>query len=245
MKRSFSQFDGYIPESVWEEFPEQKKTLDRISSIEEDLQRQWARTRRTALAVHCEPTVLTKIMRLFVRSHFVPHADKTQSHYIVSIEGRMLESKLSEIHHFGSFFDSIKLVVDKRSGASSSMSMIEWSAALSPQGRKADCFRFKVYHDKACFVKFYLTRSSEVRARYDLPPAVRDLLPLIRFDPTEEDIFLAVWSYIMEKGLVDNRSRSLVKADEVRATDIILLVVVVVVVVVVRVIVVFSSLLDL
>ena len=129
----------------------------------------------------------------------------------------MLESKLSETHHFGSFFDSIKLVVDKRSGAYAvGMSMMEWNTKLNPEGRKADCFRFKVYHDKACFVKFYLTRSSGVRPRYDLSPVLRDLLPLIRWDPTEEDILMAIWSYIMDKGLVDNRSRSLIKADEVR-----------------------------
>lgn len=216
MKRSFSHFDQCIPPAVWEQFPDQKRALDRINAIESDLQRTWTRNRRMALAVNSDPTIQTKVMRIYVRSHFVPDpTDKAKSHYLVTIEGKLLESKLSEKHHFGYFFDSIKLVVDKRSGAYSQLSALEWDSRRNPEGRKADCFRFKVFHDKPCFVKFYLTRSNEVRPRFDLPPAMRDLLPLIRWDPTEEDILLAMWSYIMENGLVDNRSRSLIKADQV------------------------------
>ena len=216
MKRSFSQFDECIPPVVWEHFPEQKKALDRIGRAERDLQRAWTAKRRSALATNCEPSIVTKVMRVFVRSQFIPQTETEKTHFLVTIEGRMLESKLSELHHFGYFFDSIKLAVDKRSGSNSQLSMMEWDASRNPEGRKADCFRFKVYHDKACFVKFYLTRSAEVQPRYDLPPCVRDILPNIRWDPTEQDIFLAIWSYIMEHGLVDSRSKSLIKADEVR-----------------------------
>lgn len=214
MKRTFTQFDEFIPPVVWEHFPEQRAALDRISGLEEDMQRVWARKRRTSLAVNSEPAALTKVMRIFVKSQFVHQAQKELCYHLVTIEGRMLEIALSELHHFGYFFDSIKLAIDKRSGSSSQLSTIEWDVTKHPEGRQADCFRFKVFHDKACFVKFYLTRSSDVQPRYDLSPALRDMLPNMRWDPTEEDIFLAIWSYIMDKGLVDNRSRSLVKTDD-------------------------------
>lgn len=213
MKRTFTQFDESIPPVVWEHFPEQKKALDRISRVERDLQRMWTSKRRAALATNCEPAILAKVMRIFIKSEFVPNLDKSQSYYLVTIEGRMLESKLSDLHHFGYFFDSIKLSVDKRSGSSSQLSVLEWVASKNPEGRKADCFRFKVFHDKNCFVKFHLTRSSEVQPRYELSQAMREMLPNIRWDPAEDEIFLAIWSYIMDKGLVDSRSRSLITAD--------------------------------
>ena len=215
MKRSFQHFDECIPAEVWERFPDHKAALDRIVKVENDMQRIWRNKRRTALAENCEPAIKSKLLRVFIRSDFFPSTEKGQSFFIVTIEGRLHEDNLMEVHHFGSFFDSIKLVVDKKGGQSTQLHMLEWNAKSNPEGRQADCFRFKIFLEKPCTVKFYLSRCHEVQTRFDLPLCIRNCLPNIRWDPTEEDIIMGLWSYIMSKGLLDSKNKTLVKADEV------------------------------
>jgi hypothetical protein len=211
MKRSFSEFDQSIPSVVWEQFPDHKKQLDRMNDLETSIFRKWTSHRRQSLESNCEPAVLTKILRVFLRSHFVPAKNGVErAHFIISVEGRILDTKYFGLH-FGSFFDSIKLVINKRVGE---FSVVEWMAAAEPNGRLADCFRFKIYHDKPCQVKCYLLRNDLIQPRYDLSPGLRDLLPCLRWDPTDEDILLAVWCYVTDKNLFDPKTKTMIKCDE-------------------------------
>jgi chromatin remodeling complex protein RSC6 len=117
--------------------------------------------------------------------------------------------------NFGSFFDSIKVVIEKKMGGQQLLSQLEWSVMVEPKGRAADCFRFKLYHDKPCNVKIYLQRSDVVQPRYELSPQLREVFPLMRWDPTDEDILQAIWSYIMDHGLMDPKLRTSFRTDAV------------------------------
>ena len=209
MKRSFSEFDNAIPAAVWQPFPEQRKQLEHIQELESSIISLWTSHTRKSLEEYSEPAIITKVLRIFLRSHFVPANAVDRAHFVVSIEGRVLDSAYSGLH-FGSFFDSIKVVTVR-----SPLSSIEWSAQAEPKGRMADCFRFKVYGDRPNPVKVYLARNDALQPRYDLSPALREMLPQLRWDPTDEDILMAVWSYVVEKGLVDSRNRTTVRCDEV------------------------------
>jgi hypothetical protein len=213
MKRSFSEFDDAIPTAVWQQFPEHRKQLERIQQVESSVTSLWTSHSRKSLEEYSEPIIVTKVLRIFLRSHFVPANALDRAHYVVSIEGRVLDSAYSGIH-FGSFFDSIKVVTVR-----APLSSIEWNAQAEPKGRSADCFRFKLYGDRPCPVKVYLTRNDSVQPRYDLSPALREMLPQLRWDPTDEDILMAVWSYAVEKNLMDSRNRTTIRCDEVLPVD--------------------------
>lgn len=212
MKRTFEDYDRNIPDEIWEQFPEYKKQIEKIQEMERNFANTWRKQRRLRFANNCEPAIIHKILRMFIRSHFVPAAGTVAAHFMVSIEGKLIDTIFSD-YHFGSFFSSIKLVIDRRIG--NQLQILEWNAATEPTGCQADCVRFQVFNDKPCQVKFYLQRNDSIQPRYDLSPALRELLPNLRWDPTEEDIIIATLTYLSSKGLMDGKDKSLIRMDPV------------------------------
>ena len=124
---------------------------------------------------------------------------------------------------FGTFFDKVKLIVDKR--MNSNIEPLEWSSSelkgwfyyhyyynlcdyyYRLDGHKADCFRFKLYTDKPLAIKLILHRAenSSSKKRVELSDQLRAVLPNMAIDPTEDEVLLAMWEYIDSHNLIDSK----------------------------------------
>ena len=165
MKRHFTSTDESIPASAWDRFPEYKAKLQRIVSIEHQIDQIIQKKVRTSFAVHAEPEVKKKILRVFVHSTFTPSTAYDRSHFIVSVEGHLLDRQYKDINSFGNFFEKIRFQIDKKLLPQDKV--IEWSAQGLPAGTQADCFRVKLYGDKPSSVRIFFHRSTDVRSRFD------------------------------------------------------------------------------
>jgi hypothetical protein len=162
----------------------------------------------------------------------------------LTIEGRLLDLTVNELSlPFGSFFDLIRIQIDKKYhtpvtvtspnpnptptpilsggkvGGDPNFIVYEWRKEQFVSGKKASCFRFKIYSDKLVMpVKIFLIRSNDSPCkRYELNSALKELLPHMRADPTEDEALTAVWQYIEFNSIYDfTTSRPLLKCDEVR-----------------------------
>jgi len=133
---------------------------------------------------------------------------------------------------FGSFFDRVRVVIDKK--INTTMEPFEWSASELPgiyiiiislllllllsslilDGHKADCFRFKIYTDKPQAIKIFLHRAehSSSKKRVELADQLRALLPHMAIDPTEDEVMLAMWEYIDTHRLIDSKGIIIITA---------------------------------
>lgn len=179
--------------------------IQRISEVEIKIDNMIKRMIRTNFAFESKPETVKKILRITI-SHSYHQADvNDRAHCIIFIEGHILDDNLMYMIPFGSFFDKIRLVLDKRIIPSSEL--FEWSASELPDGHKADCFRFKIYIDKPHNIKIFLHRTEEggTRKRVEIADQLRALLPNIAIDPTEDEVMLAIWEYIDSRRLIDSK----------------------------------------
>lgn len=58
-----------------------------------------------------------------------------------------------------------------------------------------------------------LLKSSLLRQRYELSPALRAFLPTLPEDPCEDEILFCMWWYILANNLVEGRERKVVRCD--------------------------------
>jgi hypothetical protein len=229
MKRSYYETDRAIPSNLFDLFPQKRQQLLAIQSQEKKIQHLIANYKRKKLFQNCQEKILNKILRVYIRHQFVPSSSSSsegglekvddRSYFLLTVEGRLLDLNYNDDKFpFGLFFDSIRIQIDKRYVASSSDSMIyEWRRDQFLPGKKANCFQFKIYCDKPVPIKIYLTRSDYASKRYELGIALRDLLPSLRTDPTEDEVLSAVWQYIELHSLYDfSSTRALIRCDEVR-----------------------------
>jgi hypothetical protein len=244
MKRSYDETDRAIPSQLWEQFPLHKQRLNAIQSLETQLQSLHCVHKRKKLFLYCQDQTSSKIMRIYLRHKFIPSTDQENSHFLLTIEGRLLDLTVNELSlPFGSFFDLIRIQIDKKYhtpvtvtspnpnptptpilsggkvGGDPNFIVYEWRKEQFVSGKKASCFRFKIYSDKLVMpVKIFLIRSNDSPCkRYELNSALKELLPHMRADPTEDEALTAVWQYIEFNSIYDfTTSRPLLKCDEVR-----------------------------
>jgi hypothetical protein len=115
--------------------------------------------------------------------------------------------------HFGNFFEKIKFIVERKSVVEK---QFEWSAFNHPDGVSSDCFRTKIYSDKNLTLKLFFYRSQDPIPRYDISQKLRTLLVGLSNDVTEEEILIAVWTYLQNQNLfVDGKDKKLLKLNEV------------------------------
>jgi hypothetical protein len=215
MKRSFDESDRAIPSQIWDLFPEKKKQLLEIRRLENIALNVWSSYKRKCLALNCQDPIKPKIMRIYIRHEFMPMSTTEKAHYIVKIEGRLLDPKFSTKFPMGLFFDNIRIQIEKKYNPE--IAVYEWRKDQFLGGRKAHSFRFKVYAEKPIPIKIFLTRSDFGCKRYELGPTLRDVLPNLRSDPTEEEVMFALWQYIDYNYLLDVSSgRPSVRPDEVQ-----------------------------
>jgi len=193
------------------------KKIQRIGEVEMKIDNMIKRMMRTNFALESKPDIVKKILRISI-SHSYHQADvNDRAHYIILIEGHILDENLMYMIPFGSFFDKIRLVLDKR--IISSSELFEWSASELPDGHKADCFRFKMYTDKPLNIKIFLHRTEDggTRKRVEIADQLRALLPNIAIDPTEDEVMLAIWEYIDSRHLIDSKGMIKCEGDKDRS----------------------------
>lgn len=216
MKRTFDRIDSLIPSAVWDKYGTYQQKLQRINEIDEKIDALISHQLRDKFAVHSEPSTKTKILRIFIRHQVIPASPLERAHVILSIEGAILDPKYRSIVPFGRLFESIRFQVDKKLGQDKHA---DWTAATQPEGKNANCFRVKFYCDRpASTVRIFFERSSDIVARYELSTKLRNLLPLLHVDPTEEDVVLAVWQYVCDNKLLSENvvgGKKVVRCDDV------------------------------
>jgi hypothetical protein len=210
MKRHF-QSDDEIPPIAWELFPECNEKLQRINKLEGKLESAISSRKRVCFAMNSEPEIKTKILRIHLRHEFIASTAEERSHFIVTIEGHILDKSSAKMLPFGNFLDKIRIQMDKRSHPTSNL--FEWSAESYPEGVKGHCFRVKVYGDKAFPIKVLLYRSNDIRPRYELSAQLREFFPSMQTDPTEEQVLLAMWTYLTNFNLLEGKDRRQVKCN--------------------------------
>lgn len=171
LMRKHFQSDEEIPPTVWKLFPEFKHKLDRIIEMEERIGSAINSRKRICFAINAEPEYKTKILRVHLRHQFYASSAIDRAHYIISVEGNVLDKSTAKLLPLGNFLDKVRIQLDKRFHPNNSS--YEWSAESFPEGVKGHCFRLKVYGDKPFPVKIFLHRSSDIRARYELSPSLR------------------------------------------------------------------------
>lgn len=137
MKRNFSEIDALLPSLI---DSSTKRTLDRINSMEDDIERTVQQIRRQNAAETGTMSTKSKILRNFIHHRFVPHNDEsTGGYFLIMVEGHVLDKNMlkekskiglspaSSTHmpSYGSFWEKLRLTVDKRH--STATSMLEWS----------------------------------------------------------------------------------------------------------------------
>ena len=170
MRRHFRS-DEEIPAVAWELFPELKEKLDRITEMERKIGSSFGSRKRLTFALNSEPEVRTKILRVHLRHQFLPSTAIDRAHFLITIEGHLLDKSTVRTLTFGNFLDKIRVQLDKRFHPVNNV--YEWSAESFPEGIKGHCFRVKVYGDKPFPIKVFLHRSNDVRSRYELSPLLR------------------------------------------------------------------------
>lgn len=203
MKRLFEETDNRIPHLLWEIYPQKQKQLKQIMKLDYQFDDLWNNYSRFDFMSNCENAIKPKILRIFIRHMFSPATKTERGFYSVTIEGRLLDEKYID-YPFGLFFENIKVLLEKKFA---SYLNYEWQRSEHDEGKNCWSFRFKIYLDKNVAVKISLQRSNYGSKRYEMSPALREILPNIRQDPTEEDVLMAMWQFINYHNLMESRDR--------------------------------------
>ena len=216
MKRVFCEADASIPESIWNQFPHQQRKLQRIAALEDTIDSLLMSNLRTKFAINSEREIKQKILRVFLHHTFVPPSADDKGHFLLLLEGHVLDDKYRRSVPIGAFFDKIRYIPDINTKRANAIDRAcEWTVSAFPEGQTADCFRAKIYLDKATNIKLFLHRRSTLRPRYEISLKLRSLLPYIQIDPTEDDVMMAVWHYLIQKNLfIDGRERKVIRCDD-------------------------------
>lgn len=134
----------------------------------------------------------------------------------MTVEGFPLDESLRERRKFCSFFSSAKLQVDVSNRRDNVGAVtLEWSCSTCPNSAAAESIQFKIFSDARTIpVRLFLVRNTTVRTRYTLSDSLRDFLPGLRVDPTEEEVLFAVWLHVQRNGLVEGKERKVIKLDD-------------------------------
>lgn len=218
MKRSFHDIDSALVKTV-PSISGIASSLKNAADLEENLQTQLTQLKRFGYAQYSDSDVKQKVLRVFVRHIFYPQTESEGAHFKIWIEGNIINSKYGHLR-FGSFFEQIKASflsqMDKKNPVVTTQNC-EWKDEDLGSGSDAECFMFKLFTDvsKPFIAKFSLVKNDEHLKRYELNDKLKDLLPLMRADPTEEEVLLAVWMYCTDRNLFNEKERKYIKCDEV------------------------------
>jgi len=156
---------------------------------------------RIDLALNTEPQIKQKVLRLYVRHEFYAATDAEKSYFLVTVEGMLLDNVYDKTFNLTHFFERISLQSQTDKKSSQGSLIYDWKEEDFPMGGNAHSVQAKVYTDKPSLIKVSLHRSTAVSMRYNISDQLRGVVPYLRFDPSEEEVLLAVWQYIETSGL--------------------------------------------
>lgn len=233
MKRTICSIDDYLPNSF-----QAKDTLNSINQLTvniDNLIRKKKRINVLLNSIHSSSTaalpshVGQKIMRIFIRHEFYSMTScvNEKPYFLLYIDGLILHSSSSltagNNYCIGNYFDRISVQTDKKYNLDSQC--YEWKYEHYPIGSTANGYRIKIKCPKSnspggevilpC--KISLSRSTNVTPRYNISDQLRMLLlPNIRIDPTEKEVLLAVWQYILTRNLTTADRKMVICDDNLR-----------------------------
>lgn len=218
MKRQLIDIDSLLPTGVLQA---QEGATDIVNKVNESfakIESLLLKKKRIDLAMNSEPQIKQKVLRVYVRHEFVGASSTEKSHFLIHIEGLLLDNSIATETHLGSFFERVSVQTQSERKSNQNSQVVEWKEEDCPLGSTADSFRAKVYTEKSCMCKVFLHRSTEVTARYNISDQLRAVLPYLRFDPTEEEILVAMWQYIDINSLfAPDKDKRYFKLNEVSA----------------------------
>jgi chromatin remodeling complex protein RSC6 len=196
-----------------------KTQMDRISLYESTISNSAKICRPIIEGI--ERSIRQVILRFYIHHKFYPALDEGgSSFFLLNIEGHLLDGKLRKIGKavkFSNFFDKIEVHVEKKATAS-----LVYTWKRDKSGVEVDGIKIKVFAEKLTLCKIGLfrrnlltLRNRFVRFRYcEISPKLRQLLPNLRTDPSEDEVLLAVWQYITDRDLFGDKDHKIIRCDE-------------------------------
>ena len=215
-------FDLYLgdhDQDVWDD----KDTIEKFNYPEISISN---RVKISKVSVEkIERSISTKILRIYIHHKFYPSDEVGGSYFIVHIEGSILSEDLSKnasSFKFSQFFDKVQIHVDKKAPFSNPNLVYTWEREKH-KGADLDGIKLKIFTDRMSLCRFTLFRRNVVSRRYrsikfrycEISPKLRQLLPNLRPDPSEDEVLLSVWQYITKNDLFGDKDHKIIKCDEV------------------------------
>lgn len=118
-----------------------------------------------------------------------------RNHFILTIEGQILDPKYQHIAFFSEFFSKIEVQLDRKIQPINHY--FEWHADESGlDSARVHAFRVKIHADKSCPSRITMYRKNTCGKRFSTSAALAELFPSLPADPTEDEVYLAVWDYV-------------------------------------------------
>lgn len=131
--------------------------LDRIDALEEALDEKIECSLRDYTLIKSEVTVRPQTLRLFFRYQFRPATSQTKSHFLMIIDGLLLNSSCmgTKPPPFMQHLQHLKITLNERKPNAEPV-VIEWAEGVCPEGSSASTVVCRVYSEKACTVRVSL-----------------------------------------------------------------------------------------
>lgn len=201
MKRQLSDIDNLLPARVLQTHEGAAGILSHVNESFAKIETLLLKKKRVDLAVNSEPQVKQKVLRVYIRHEYIAAPANDRAHFIIHIEGLLLDHSITTTTHLGAFFERVSVQTQSERKNNQNSQILEWKEEDYALGSSADSFRAKIYSEKPCLCKILLHRSNEVITRYNISDQLRTVIPYLRFDPTEEEVLVAMWQYIDVNGL--------------------------------------------
>eukprot|EP00981_Chlorochromonas_danica_P009792 scaffold2822_cov192-Ochromonas_danica.AAC.5 len=186
--------------------------IDRIDHLDEWLDSKIENTVRDVTLQKSDFQLRTKTLRLFFRYQFIPATEETRSHFLIIIDGMILDGKRKPAP-FAKYLQSLRLQLnDRKPGAEPQI--VEWHEGTFPEGSSASCIISRIYFEKACTVRVTMALNDDYQAlRYEVPEAIRRGLGVGPAQSLDE-LCLATLSYAHLRHLFTEKDRRYIRCDE-------------------------------
>eukprot|EP01031_Cornospumella_fuschlensis_P037154 gene37154-45096_t len=189
--------------------------LDRIDALEEALDDKIESVLRDYTS-KSEPVVRPQTLRLFFRYQFVPATNLVKGHFLIIIDGFLLNSSCMDAKPapFMQHLQQIKISVNERK-ANAEPQVVEWAEGVFPEGSSASTVVCRVYGEKACTVRISLQGVDDFwYMRYDTPEVLRRLFPGCAVSMSLDEMLLMVLQHAESTRLFGDRDRRYIRCDE-------------------------------
>lgn len=224
LKRRFHALDNVLVSELSQVMncKELEDFVARVHKVENDVDERILMETRVNLSGRCVETKNTALLRIFARHVYQPAVGDDASHYLVILEGVLIETARKR-HDFAlaQFFSNIKAKVDRKQGTGIntviSTQEFEWAEQTFPAGFQANKVIFRVAgdkSDKACNAHFTLTFNPEAINKFRISETLRVNFPFLPLEVTEEELAVGVVQHAARNALFDNKDRRFITCDK-------------------------------